>query len=364
MGTAIRDYVRRHHVALIAIFLALGGTSIAAFDPIGGDGDIDACYERKSGQLSIQKGKKCPKQSKPVAWAQEGPRGPAGPQGRVGDPGTPGEDFAYERTIIVSPAETPIASGQALVDAVASITDAAADKPYLVRMEPGTYEVAGSVGAKPFVSIEGSGVRATSITRPAGGGAALLNLGAGQELRDLAITTEGGNGQAVASSGPIVMRSVDIDVAGETSAAAVTIDNGARLIDVAIEVTADDAKGLVSSAGELFMRGVSVHADGAGAVRGLFVTGGSLTAQSIDVTAGANAGSVVYFGAEAGEGVALRIDSSAIDAGAGSAFQLFSPTSSASVGATRIDAATLKSGSGSLDCGASYDSQGNPVVCP
>lgn len=89
----VGDYIRRHHLALFALFVALGGTSIAAIkDPVGPDGDIDACYDKRTGALGLQKGKKCGKKRKPVSWSQAGPQGPQGPPGAAG---TAGEARAY-----------------------------------------------------------------------------------------------------------------------------------------------------------------------------------------------------------------------------------------------------------------------------
>ena len=87
-GSAV-SYVRRHHVGLVALFVALGGTAVAAFDPIGSDGDVDACFDKKSGDLDVLKGKKCGKREKPVSWSVEGPPGPVGETGPAGSPDTP-----------------------------------------------------------------------------------------------------------------------------------------------------------------------------------------------------------------------------------------------------------------------------------
>jgi hypothetical protein len=84
-------YVARHHLALLALFVALAGTSYAAFDPVGGDGDIDACFERKSGDLDLLKGNRCSSGERRVTWSQGGPQGPAGPQGEPGPEGAPGQ---------------------------------------------------------------------------------------------------------------------------------------------------------------------------------------------------------------------------------------------------------------------------------
>ena len=79
-------------VATLALFVALGGGAYAAIikDPVGPDGDIDACYDKKSGDLDLLNGTKCNRGEKPVAWSQVGPQGQAGSQGPQGAQGAEG----------------------------------------------------------------------------------------------------------------------------------------------------------------------------------------------------------------------------------------------------------------------------------
>jgi hypothetical protein len=71
---------------------------------------------------------------------------------------------AYERTVIVSPVGTNAQNGQALLDALASIKDASASKPYLIYIEPDTYDLGNrALQMKPFVDVEGSGELNTTI---------------------------------------------------------------------------------------------------------------------------------------------------------------------------------------------------------
>jgi hypothetical protein len=69
----------------------------------------------------------------------------------------------------VSPVGTDTENGQALIDAMDTIADASASKPYLVHIEPATYDLGNSFGnsfliMKPWVDIEGSGELNTVIT--------------------------------------------------------------------------------------------------------------------------------------------------------------------------------------------------------
>jgi hypothetical protein len=82
-------------------------------------------------------------------------------------------DFAkaYKRTVVVSPVGTDTENGQALLDAISGITDASASKPYLLHIEPATYDLGnGSLTMKPWVDIEGSGELNTVITSGVDGG--------------------------------------------------------------------------------------------------------------------------------------------------------------------------------------------------
>jgi hypothetical protein len=118
-----------------------------------------------------------------VPWGILSLRGAQGPQGPQGPP-------AYQRTIIVSPRPTPADSGAALLAALAGIADASADKPYLLKIEPGVYDLGDSpLQMRPYVDIEGSG---QGVTRLAGtgvpGAAGVVNGADNAELRQLSIT--------------------------------------------------------------------------------------------------------------------------------------------------------------------------------
>ena len=85
-----------------------GGGAFAAFDPIGSDGDVDACFERRSGDLDLLKGKRCGRGEKPVSWSQVGPRGPEGPPGAPGEQGIQGLAGAGAINAMMGSAATPL----------------------------------------------------------------------------------------------------------------------------------------------------------------------------------------------------------------------------------------------------------------
>ncbi len=107
----------------------------------------------------------------------------------------------YFSTVIVSPGTTATESGANLIAAIAKITDASAAKRYLIKIEPGIYNVGtGSVIMKDYVDIEGSG---ENVTRIQGAPDARYNLGvlngaSNTSLRLLTVEHKGGIEHATA----------------------------------------------------------------------------------------------------------------------------------------------------------------------
>ena len=83
--------------------------------------------------------------------------------------------------------------------ALASITDASASKPYVVRIAPGEYAETSTVALKDHVDVEGSGEGVTTITCACGGAdsdAAAATVSAGDiaaEIRHVTIENTGGD---------------------------------------------------------------------------------------------------------------------------------------------------------------------------
>ena len=111
---------------------------------------------------------------------------------------------AYKRTVVVSPVGTDTENGQALLDAMENITDASASKPYLLHIEPATYDLGnGSLNMKPFVDIEGSGEINTVITSVVSSNCTFVGTVNGAnnaEMRFLTVRNTGANGCKVAIS--------------------------------------------------------------------------------------------------------------------------------------------------------------------
>ncbi len=180
-----------------------------------------------------------------------------------------------KRTILVSPKATETASGQALLDALAKITDASETNPYLIILEPGIYDVgANQVVTKSWVTIQGAGEKSTLIKgNVAGSEYSVIKMVSYAELRFLTIRNYGG--------GTIVGVRND--------------GNQTRLIYVTVECTgaAIFSYGIKNAAGSLIMDNVIVRAknamDNTGILNGNpdygVIQSASLTAQKLTVEA-------------------------------------------------------------------------------
>jgi hypothetical protein len=87
----LRAYVRVHHVGLLALFVALGGTSYAAVKlPAGSVGPTQIAANAVT-SAKVKNGSLLARDFR-QGQLPSGVAGPAGPAGAKGDPGTPGQD--------------------------------------------------------------------------------------------------------------------------------------------------------------------------------------------------------------------------------------------------------------------------------
>jgi hypothetical protein len=89
-------HIRSQSIGYLALFIALGGTSVAAINAIPAkDGTVTACVKKKNGSMrALVKGKKCKRGEKKVAWSATGPTGVVGTPGPAGAAGANGTDGA------------------------------------------------------------------------------------------------------------------------------------------------------------------------------------------------------------------------------------------------------------------------------
>jgi len=199
----IRRIGSAHVIGGIALFVALGGTSVAkeavhAFIT-GADVRNGSLTGRDVRNRSLT-GRDVRDRSLTAAdlapgVLRAGATGPAGPQGPAGPPGPAGPDLAGATHVRVGGDRTPAENGAALRAALASITDASATRPYVIQLAPGVYELGpATLAMKPDVSIAGAGAEATRITGDHGKHvlSEALVLGADRTvLRDVTITNRG-----------------------------------------------------------------------------------------------------------------------------------------------------------------------------
>ena len=144
-------YLRRHAIALVALFFALGGTSYAvARLPRN---SVGTAQLRKNAVISSKvKDRSLLGRDFKAGQLPAGPVGPTGPQGAPGAPGPTGPQGptpAYKKTIFVRNTGVDATNGTALRQALLAISAAgpSTTNRYVVRVEPGTYDI----GTNPLV---------------------------------------------------------------------------------------------------------------------------------------------------------------------------------------------------------------------
>ena len=114
---------------------------------------------------------------------------------------------SYSHTVVVSPGATPSESGTALLDGLAGITTASSNNPFLVKLEPGVYDVgATAVSMQPYVDVEGSGQDTTTITGTQS--FQTIHPQSNSELRDVTVENTGGGAAILANIGSPVLTHV------------------------------------------------------------------------------------------------------------------------------------------------------------
>ena len=226
----------------------LGGLScasgdVAAFDPLAGWQCMDPSYTPGAG-LTLT--------ARQFAAAFTTAGGEAGVATTVAR-GDHHHDTLYQprlsTTYVLSAIGTPAQNGAALLALIQGITDNDATRRYVIKLEPGVYDV-GAFGyfTKPYIDLEGSG---RAVTRVQGSGnQAVINVVGNSEVRELSVHHSGGVATAGAlwfASGPSAGRRIAATATGATSTTR-TLGVGAGSGDVTIEDCAFEATALVGDA--------------------------------------------------------------------------------------------------------------------
>jgi hypothetical protein len=109
----------------------------------------------------------------------------------------------YARTIVVSPVPGgPLASGAALRAAVQQTSLAGPGNRFLIKLEPGVYDVSGTTGVDMhhYVDLEGSGIGVTTIFAQTLSDSSLLGLPGDNEVRLLTVRGESSMGNPASVS--------------------------------------------------------------------------------------------------------------------------------------------------------------------
>ncbi len=154
-------------------------------------------------------------------------------------------------TIVVSGANAPAVNGANLLAALAAVRAPQG----LVKLEPGTYEVPGSISMRNGVDLEGSGRGTTTIRAVNGSVPVVFNAGVVAELREVRVENSAANSAGlpailIASSGARLSR---VDASLDLAFLGIVIDQASpRLNDVDILVqprVGDSAVGLYAVGG-------------------------------------------------------------------------------------------------------------------
>lgn len=151
----------------------------------------------------------------------------------------------YSRTRVVHPVGTSAQNGTALKNALAGITTATSTDPWLLKIEPGTYDV-GSVPLtlKANVDVEGSGQGVTTITGAGGcvgDESRTVEAAVAVAMRELTVANSGGCNYASAIRGDLNalrLRAVTASASGgtiESRGIVLATTHHARLLDVNAE---------------------------------------------------------------------------------------------------------------------------------
>ncbi len=218
------------------------------------------------------------------------------------------------------------------IDAINSITDASADKPYLVKIMPGTYDLGiSTLVMKPYVDIEGSGELTTRL-RGSAADAGVVAGASHAELRHLTVQASGTEGTIVG------------------------IFNGSSAPRIAhVTVTAEGGKGaygIYNLMAAPVLSDVTVMAGGSDSAFGVFNLHSSPIVKHSAITAG-NGIYSYYSGTVTVEGTSVNASLSTIFT---------------DVGATTLVANSCLTGgrpaaNGIMKCVGVYDGNYEPVAC-
>jgi hypothetical protein len=232
-----------------------------------------------------------------------GPAGPAGATGPVGPAGAAGADFHYAHVVVVKAVGNFIQNGTTLIAALAGITGASGAYPYLLKIEPGQYDLGtSSLTGKPYVDIEGSGRSVTTIVASG----TTVTAAPGTAIRHLTLVASGAGTQTAISVAAGTVTADDdafyANSAGGALAEAVYVTGGSAMVTGSLlsgggTGPSNYGEGIEVDGGSATLVGDTVTAtsDGAGGQAvPLNAFGGDIRARDTVVTSTTTNGAVGY----------------------------------------------------------------------
>jgi hypothetical protein len=209
-----------------------------------------------------------------------GPTGPTGTSGATGATGATGVTGAtgpgntLARTIVVSPGANPTASGANLIAAMSQPVSPSATNPWLIKVEPGIYDIGTStLSMSSFVDIEGSGEARTKILGHPTAGNPVLNTADGAELRMITVECDAAscigvrNADGVSSMlTEVTVRTINTTNDGAVSDAILLVGGAPQLTDVRAEALGINAQGIEIDGGFANLMNVTVVSIGGGSI--------------------------------------------------------------------------------------------------
>lgn len=297
---------------------------------------------------------------------------------------------SYTHTIIVHPDPDAAKAGAALVRALTGISGNSASSPYLVKIEPGIYDlVSNSLVMKPYVDIEGSGEGVTTITSADASGAGTVVGADNSELRYLTVRNNGSGQQSVAiftqttsprlthvtaissgssenyglhiSNGSAVLTNVTVRASGGVTAIALANLGGATSASGS-SFSASDSTGLVAailtaSGGAMKLQSSTLTASGGSIAMGLRAYNSSQMLTNVTVSA---SGSGESYGINSGwktQTPSVQVHQSRVS---GQTNSVFTVGGFVRLGASQLSGPVEALNAGTIACAASYDSNFNP----
>jgi hypothetical protein len=301
-----------------------------------------------------------------------------------------GAGEGYTHTIVVHPDPDLAKAGTVLRGVLDGITDNSPTNPYLVKIEPGVYDLGTqSLTMKEYVDVEGSGESVTTVTSANSIGSGTVIGANHSELRFLTVENDGAGHQSVAlfaqstsprfthvtaissgssenygvhlSNGSTVLKDVTASASGGTTAIGLANFNGNTSVSNS-SFTATDPAGLAvgvltTFGGSVKLVSSTLTASSSSIAIGLRSYNGSHSLANVTATAsGAGLSYGIYSGQKT-SAPSVQVHQSRISGQTNSIFVLGGPVR---VGASQLAGPVATQDLGTVACAVSYDGNFNP----